>query len=165
MCHVYSHTVGSWSLYGICIHQPSLLLAFSAAFSQAHWFYHGTHLTSEPWDPYESGIMFTVTQRTCSYAMALDSFALAVTLAFAHISLAAGHILCSLVLLNPLHGMQMLCFYFSIIFFIRLVHIISIYSASCFGFGFILFDAGFIYLTYLVVLSLHICLGPLYTLQ
>ena len=135
MCHIYSYIAGSWSCYSICIHQPSSLLVFPLAFSQVHWFYHGTPLTIEPWHLYESGVMFTVTRHTRSYAIA-------------HILLAAGHILCSLVLLYPLHGMWMLCFYFSIIFLIRLACISSIYSASRFGFAFILFDIGFIYLTY-----------------
>ena len=109
--------------------------------------------------------MFTVAQHTLSYAISLGSFTLAETFAFAHIQLIAGHILCSLVLLNPLHGMQTLCFYFSTIFFIRLTHIGSIYTASHFGFTFILFEASFIYLCYLVVLSSHIHLGHIYTSQ
>ena len=92
MHHIYGQIEGSQSLYSICVHQLSLLLAFPAAFSPSHWFYHGTHLASKPWDLYESGVMFTVTQRTCSYAIALGSFALVGTLAFAHIPLAAGHI-------------------------------------------------------------------------
>ena len=109
--------------------------------------------------------MFTVIWCTCSFAIALGGFALAGAFTFAHIQLAAGCILCSLVLLNHLHGMQMLHFYFSIIFFIRLAHISFIYSTSCFSFTFILFDTGSIYLTYLVVLSSHIQVGPLYTSQ
>ena len=122
--------------------------SISSCIQSGFLFYHGTHLAIEPWHLYKSGIMFTVIQCTRSYAIALGSFTLAGTLAFAHILLAAGHILCSLVLLYPLHGMQMLCFYFSIIFFIRLACISSIYSTSSFGFAFILFYACFIYLTY-----------------
>ena len=128
-------------------------------------FYHGTCLASKPWHLYESGVMFTVIWCPCSYAIALGGFALAGAFTFAHIQLTAGHILCSLVLLNPLHGMWMLRFYFSTIFFIRLMCISSIYTASCFGFAFILFEASFIYLCYLVALSLHIHLGPIHTSQ
>ena len=80
-------------------------------------------------------------------------------------SAAAGHILCSLVLLYPLHDMWMLCFYFSITFFIRLMHIGSIYSAFHFGFVFIILSACFIYLSYLVALSSHIGQGSLYILH
>ena len=126
-------------------------------------FYHGTPLAIEPWHLYESGIMFTVSQHTLSYTISLGSFKLAE--AFAHIQLVEGHILCSLVLLNSLHGMRMLRFYFSIVLFIRLACINSIYSTSRFSFAFIIISACFIYLSYLVVLSLHIHRGPLYTLQ
>ena len=128
-------------------------------------FYHGTHLTSEPWHLYKSVVMFTVIWCTRSYTIALGGFTLVGTLAFAHIPLTAGHISCSLVLLSPLHGMQMLCFYFSIVFFIRLARIVSIYSASCSGFIYIHLCACFIYLSYLVALSSHIHVGPLHTSQ
>ena len=125
--HIYSHIAGSRSCYGICIYQPSSLLVFPLAFSQAHWFYHGTPLAIEPWHSHEPGI-----------------FILAGTLAFAHIPLEAGHIPCSLVLLSPLHGMQTLRFYFSIVFFIRFTCIDSIYSVSHFSFTFIILSACFI---------------------
>ena len=110
MSHLWLHrrlVVTLWYLHPSAQFAPSILCHFS----QAHQFYHGTHLTSKPWDPYESGVMFTV---TCSYAIALGGFALAGAFAFAHIQLTAGHILCSLVLLNPLNGMWTLHFYFSI---------------------------------------------------
>ena len=164
MSCLWSHrrlAVTLWYLHPSAQFTPSI----SSCLQSGLLFYHGTHLTSEPWHLYKSGIMFTVIQCTRSYAIALGGFALAGAFTFAHIQLAAGCISCSLVLVNPLHGMWMFCFYFSIIFFIRLVCIGSIYSASRFSFPFIIFSACFIYLSYLVVLSSHICLGPIYTSQ